>query len=88
MRWWCKAARGWSSLWAPLAAAMAARCLGNAHGGEFNTFYRRACLEEGVTTVYSMGTARQWRDATANSSAGAARRAYDDVAVGWPARSA
>jgi hypothetical protein len=55
---------------------------GNAHGGEFNPFCRRACLEEGVTTIHDMGTVRQWRRATANSSAGAARRAYDDVAVG------
>jgi hypothetical protein len=30
---------------------MAARCLGNGCGGEFNSFYRRACLEEGVTAI-------------------------------------
>jgi hypothetical protein len=29
-------------LWAPLAAAMAARRLGNARGGELGSFYRRA----------------------------------------------
>jgi hypothetical protein len=61
---------------------------GNARGGEFNPFCRRACLEKGVTAVHGMGTARQWRGATANSSAGAARRAYGDVAVGWSARRA
>jgi hypothetical protein len=46
-----QAAGRWSSPWAPLAAAMAARCLGNARGNEFNSFYRRACLEEGVTAI-------------------------------------
>jgi hypothetical protein len=37
-----QAAAGWSSPWAPLLAAMAARCLGNARGGELISFYRRA----------------------------------------------
>jgi hypothetical protein len=79
---------GWCSSWAPLAAAMVARCLCNARDGEFNSFYRRACLAEGVRAVHGLGTARRWRGATANSSAGAVRRAYGDVAVGWPARRA
>jgi hypothetical protein len=67
---------------------MEARCLGNARGGEVNSLYRRSCLVEGVTAVHGMGTARRWRGAMANSSAGAARCTYDDVAVGWSARRA
>jgi hypothetical protein len=38
--------------------------------------------------VHGMSAARSWRGATANSSPGAARHAYDDVAVGSSARRA
>jgi hypothetical protein len=84
-RWRCKRSEGgarrrrhWRRQW-----RLGARS--NARDGEFNSFCRLACLEEGVTVVHSMDTARRWRGATANSSAGAARRAYGDVAVGWSA---
>jgi hypothetical protein len=81
-----QAVGGWSSPWAPLTVAMAARCLGNARGGEVNSLYRCSCLVEGVTVVHGMVTTRRWRGTTANSSAGAARRTYDDVSVGWSTR--
>jgi hypothetical protein len=61
-----QAVGGWSSQWAPLAAAMAAWRLGtrgNVRGGELDSFYRRSCLGEGVT-VWRKGGARcndQWQ---------------------------
>jgi hypothetical protein len=58
--WAVQAAGGWSSPWAPLAAAMVAWWLGtrgNARGGELDSFYRRSCLGEGVT-VWRKGSAR------------------------------
>jgi hypothetical protein len=70
------------TVWRPWRQQWRLGARGNARDSEFNPFCRRACLGEGVTAVHGMGTARRWRGATANSSAGAARCAYGDVAVG------
>jgi hypothetical protein len=76
------------TVWRPWRRQWRLGARGNARGGEFNPFRRRACLGEGVTAVHGMGTVRRWLGARANSSAGAALRAYGDVAVGWSARRA
>jgi hypothetical protein len=73
------------TVWHPWRRQWQLGARGNTRDGEFNPFYRCACLEEGVTAVHGMGTARWWRGATANSSVGTARRAYGDGAVGWSA---